>query len=261
MRRFTPAIRRFALGLAGTTLLTAAAHAAPCTPYAGKQYVFLLQGSVRTADGTADAGLGIVGRLQFDAAGAAGTFSSVRNGGAPVAVLTETGTFTCAGTRPLGGMAQALELSNGLSLLVQRDRTVLQLIGSDPFSALNGEARPAADWATLAGQACDRVLGKTYVGRAYGPSDGLGVAQLNQWTLTALPGVSRTWGHSTGSPAALPVEAPLSQCVPQAADGAALLTVDNGVQGANFAYPAADGTVAWMHGTAGRGVGGWLRPR
>lgn len=254
-------VSRALISLLGGLALAGSAQAGACTAYAGKQYVFLMQGFVLDAPSGTQASLSLVGRLQFDRSGSAGTFSSFRNGGVPAATLQETGSFSCGANRSLGGMAQSLQLSNGLGLLAMREGSVVQLLNNEPQMALTGEARAAADWSTLAGLACDQLLGRNYSGRSGMVADGVGQAALAQWSLQTLPGSIRDWYSTASGSAAVARELPLTACSPAAGDGAAVLSLNNGVQGWHIAYPAADGSAAWVHMLAGRGVGGWLRPR
>lgn len=241
-------------------LCAGAAQAGPCSAYAGKQFVFLIQGAVRSTDGLSDVHQSVLGRLTFDATGSAGRFSSLSNGGDPVAALAESGTARCIAQPELGHMAQSWTLSNGLELLAMRERGAVQLLAKGGRRALLGEARPAASWAELAGGACDLLPGHRYSGRYGDSADGLGAAGLARWDLSSLLATLQTWGSSTAAVSAQPLSRPLGPCA-AAADGAAQLAVNNGTDGTLLAYPAADGSVAWMHTHPGRGVGGWLLPR
>ena len=248
-----------------TLLLAAAASPAraqssPCAAYAGKQYVVLLQGEERAASGVADAAVTWLGRLSLDASGTGGTFSLVRNLGETAAIETQTGTMSCGASRGLGSGVQELRLSNGLNLVVLRDRANLQLSSHSAQMAVAGEARPAASVDGLAGGACTAFAGRSYVGHYGRQADAYGHAGVASWTVTTWPRRLRSWWTSTVSAGATPVDSELSSCV-AGTDGGAFVAVDQGSLGQQIVYPAADGSAAWMHGIGGRGVGGWLRSR
>jgi hypothetical protein len=261
MRHNTP---RFRTALATAALLIAtapAAQAGACGPYAGKRFVFLLQGQERSADGLSDIGKSIIGRLVFDATGAAGSFTLMVNGGDPLAAGQEQGSFACLPMRQLSGLAQQLNLSNGLSMLAVREKGAVQLLAQMPQTAMAGEARPAAAWDELPHGACDLLPGKAYIGRYGAEADGVAAMGLAQWRFdTRVPSMQTWTAYSTGS-AAVPQDRSLSACTPTAPDQVAILSVNGGHDGYLMAYPSADGSVAWIHTYPGRGVGGWMRPR
>ena len=252
------------IALATAVLMGAAspaAHAAPCSAFANQRLVFLLQGQVRSADGQADVAKSVIGRLSFDASGRNGSFSLAFNGGDPAQTGQQQGSFTCAPTRPLAGLAPQLSLSNGLNLLALRERHFVQLLVNDPHTAMAGEARPAAAWDTLPQGACDLLAGRVYSGRYGSSSDGQGLMGLTQWRFDTAPAQLQTWSAGTGGNGATALNRTMGACVPWAPDQAALLPVSNGNDGTLLAFPAADGSMAWIHTYPGRGVGGWLRQR
>ncbi|MBQ0931282.1 hypothetical protein KAK07_17465 [Ideonella sp. 4Y16] len=261
MRHTSP---RFRTALATAALLIASAPAAQaggCKAFANQRYVFLLQGQVRSADGLSDVGKSILGRLVFDATGAAGSFTLMNNGGDPVSQGQEQGSFSCLSTRQLSGLAQQLNLSNGLAMLAVRERGAVQLLAQLPNTAMNGEARPAALWDTLPQGACDLLPGKAYIGRYGAEADGVAAMGLAQWRFDTRVPSMQTWTAYSTAAGAVAQDRSLSPCTPTVPDQAAVLTVNEGVDGYLMAYPSADGSVAWIHTFAGRGVGGWMRPR
>lgn len=261
MRHTSP---RFRTALATAALLIASAPAAQaggCKAFANQRFVFLLQGQVRSADGLSDVGKSILGRLVFDANGTAGSFTLMNNGGDPVAHGQEQGSFSCLSTRQLSGLAQQLNLSNGLAMLAVRERGAVQLLAQLPNTAMNGEARPAANWDTLPQGACDLLPGKAYIGRYGAEADGVAAMGLAQWRFDTRVYSMQTWGAATTGSAAVPLDRPLSACTPTTPDQVAILSVNDGNDGYLMAYPSADGSVAWIHTFPGRGVGGWMRPR
>ncbi|MBN8486438.1 MAG: hypothetical protein J0M20_01705 [Burkholderiales bacterium] len=260
--RHTPPRYRTALATAALLIATApAVQAGACGPYAGKRFVFLLQGQVRSVDGLSDVGKSIIGRLVFDATGRAGSFTLMVNGGDPLSAGQEQGSFTCLPTRQLAGLAQQLNLSDSLTMLAVREKGALQLLAQAPQTAMTGEARPAGAWDALPNGACDLLPGKAYIGRYGAEADGVAAMGLAQWRFDTRVPSMQTWTAYSTADGAAPQDRSLSPCTPTAPDQVALLTVNEGVDGYLMAYPSADGSVAWIHTFAGRGVGGWMRPR